>query len=547
MVKIFVSYSRKDEPFARQLAGALGDLGADVWIDHQAIHTGSRWNDAIQEGLDACDLMLLILSPDSMASKNVGDEWLYYLNRDKPIFPVWYKPCKIHFQLDRLQRIDFHSQSFDTALRQLHNELKRQGFRLNPLPASEPTTATTPQPIRPTIPRRNWLFPVLGLVALLAVLVIIGFLLLYNGDDGETDLTGITEEPTETTASPATEVAALSETEPPDHIGTFQAQVATADAVNTKTEASIRDTVEAITAQATTNDAQATHATAVTETPTPTEPLTLIGGGTGQIAFNSRRDGRIDIYLMGTDGSNPVNLTNNPPSDYLPAWSPDGQFIVFDSNGDGNREIYVMEADGSNPVNLTNNPADDFDPVWSPDGQFIAYASDRDGNNEIYVMEANGDMPINLSNNPAADYSAAWSPDSQFIAFTSNRDGDEEIYVMEADGSSNPINLTNNLQSDRLPDWSPDGQFIVFSSFRDGNYEIFVMEENGHSPFKLTNSPQGDTSPVWSPDGQFIAFVSDRDGNNEIYVMEASGSNPKRLTNAPGDDSYPAWQPTLRQ
>jgi hypothetical protein len=30
MVKIFVSYSRKDEFFARQLAGALDELGADT-------------------------------------------------------------------------------------------------------------------------------------------------------------------------------------------------------------------------------------------------------------------------------------------------------------------------------------------------------------------------------------------------------------------------------------------------------------------------------------------------------------------------------------
>ena len=45
----------------------------------------------------------------------------------------------------------------------------------------------------------------------------------------------------------------------------------------------------------------------------------------------------------------------------------------------------VENADGSEVVNLSNNPASDWDPAWSPDGTRIAYSSSRDGNDEIYV------------------------------------------------------------------------------------------------------------------------------------------------------------------
>ena len=84
---------------------------------------------------------------------------------------------------------------------------------------------------------------------------------------------------------------------------------------------------------------------------------------------------------VNADGSNPVNLTNNPAYDGQPAWSPDGTRIAFTSDRDGRLGIYVMNADGSNPAHLTNNPASrDSDPAWSPDGKRIAFVSYRDGN-----------------------------------------------------------------------------------------------------------------------------------------------------------------------
>jgi hypothetical protein len=35
--RIFISYSRHDEDFARRLATSLSDMGADVWIDVEDI------------------------------------------------------------------------------------------------------------------------------------------------------------------------------------------------------------------------------------------------------------------------------------------------------------------------------------------------------------------------------------------------------------------------------------------------------------------------------------------------------------------------------
>lgn len=140
-----------------------------------------------------------------------------------------------------------------------------------------------------------------------------------------------------------------------------------------------------------------------------------------RIAFTSNRTGDFEIFVMDSDGSNPVNLTNDPGrSDFAPAWSPDGTRIAFTRNEGfeegalGPGEIFVMNADGSNRLNLTNDPANDINPSWSRDGSRMAFASNRTGDFEVFAMEADGSMPINLSNTTgAADlpgFPQAWSP-----------------------------------------------------------------------------------------------------------------------------------------
>ena len=210
--------------------------------------------------------------------------------------------------------------------------------------------------------------------------------------------------------------------------------------------------------------------------------------------------GEEDIMIMKSDTSDKTSLTLNPTvRDTDPAWSPDDSRIAFVSYRDGNAEIYVTKMDGSDPINLTNNPADDWDPTWSPDGSMIAFTSDRDGNPEIYVMNScDGKNLRRLTENETIDDQPAWWQDatSDRIAFVSYRDGNAEIYLMDSDGS-HPVNLTNNLAEDKHPTWSPDGSQIAFTSNRDGDREIFVMGADGSNPTNLTDNSVDDWAPHW--------------------------------------------------
>ncbi|MEO8393864.1 MAG: TIR domain-containing protein [Chloroflexota bacterium] len=131
MTKIFISHSDKDSDFALQLAKALINKGIDIWIDKSDIRAGKIWWDEIQRGLDECDVMILVTSPDAMDSPYVAKEWGYYITEKKEILPARWKPAKIHFMLQGLQYVDFHEQEFARTFEKLGAELKRQGIAVS--------------------------------------------------------------------------------------------------------------------------------------------------------------------------------------------------------------------------------------------------------------------------------------------------------------------------------------------------------------------------------------------------------------------------------
>lgn len=262
--------------------------------------------------------------------------------------------------------------------------------------------------------------------------------------------------------------------------------------------------------------------------------------GTFRIAFISTLGKNdigwsFDLWVMDADGSNPINLTNDPEYNRQPTWSPDGQRIAFArylSFMDSDWDIWVIDANGGNLVQLTQGPSEDRDPAWSPDGQRIAYASDWD----IWVMDADGSDPVNLATDFSIDFGPAWSPDGQRIAYASVPDSlsRADIWIMDANGK-NPVNLTTSSESESSPSWSPDGQRIAYvCQLGEEDRQICLMNADGTDQIPLTDGFRFADDPVWTPDGSrilFTAFVSDSiPSPNHIFSISVDGFGVINLT-----------------
>ena len=114
----FFSYSRTDSAFVMKLANDLRDAGADIWVDVTDIKPGEDWAASIEAALNAAPRMIVLLTPESVASSNVRDEISYALNKRKTVIPLLIKECAIPLRIISLHHIDF-TQDYQKGLNQL--------------------------------------------------------------------------------------------------------------------------------------------------------------------------------------------------------------------------------------------------------------------------------------------------------------------------------------------------------------------------------------------------------------------------------------------
>ena len=268
---------------------------------------------------------------------------------------------------------------------------------------------------------------------------------------------------------------------------------------------------------------------------------------TAKIVFTSNRDGNSEIYIMNTDGSEQVNLTQHNASDYDPVWSPTGEKILFVSERHGAKDLYLMNADGTNVRKVFQRIVGRESPTWSPDGKQLAYH--RFNKLAIYVASKDGRNEERL----VAGLWPTWSPNGSEIAYVG-----DEAFALIGDGrlqAANPriqfINLQTDVEDDPFirknlmfgPAWSPNSTKIAFSWIdldaipvedlvvgvdAAETETIYVANRDG-SGIKQMVDPKA-TGPVWAPQGDELVYEKQVRKVNQLFKITLEGGIPQQLT-----------------
>lgn len=100
-LKVFISYSHKDEEFKDELVTMLAGLQrrgvVDAWQDRR-IEAGDEWLKEIEGALDTCDMAVLLVSADFLASRFITEKELpvFIKRREKEgmiVVPIFVRDC----------------------------------------------------------------------------------------------------------------------------------------------------------------------------------------------------------------------------------------------------------------------------------------------------------------------------------------------------------------------------------------------------------------------------------------------------------------------
>ena len=260
--------------------------------------------------------------------------------------------------------------------------------------------------------------------------------------------------------------------------------------------------------------------------------------------------GVFQLFTRNINGTNPKQLTFNQFKSFMPAISPNGDYIAYVIESNFSADIYLIKSDGTDNHKITNGGVN-ITPYWTSNGEHILFSySTNPGNtynSKIYRMKADGTQKSVLINDTCncSELAPTVSPDGQFVAFGSNRSGAEEYEIWKVNIAGNDLTKLTTVEYDsdiqaniqqKVPAWSPDGTKIALwrgvemtelqldGSIRDQkiiqSWKICVMNADGSN---LTAIDFGD-DPTWSNDSKYVIHPDpmnrDMNANNQISIKK---------------------------
>ncbi|MEP6686846.1 MAG: protein kinase [Gemmatimonadales bacterium] len=236
------------------------------------------------------------------------------------------------------------------------------------------------------------------------------------------------------------------------------------------------------------------------------------------IAFNSDRQGEMNIWLHDVATGADRRLTSGPGGDYQPTWAPDGRTLTFFSGRGGSIDVWAVAVRDGRLTRLTDDPGMDINPFYSPDGLAIAFMSDRMGRTDVWVMNADGSSQRRLSTSGAGGHFLRWTADGRGIVYRAETGTDRRIMRIAFEGGA--MTPLPDIASGAHMSWSPDQSLIMDVR---GHRTLWVYPMDGTPPRRVFEFEDPDVRidyPVWSPDGRAVLFDRAAPHGGDLWLLD---------------------------
>jgi dipeptidyl aminopeptidase/acylaminoacyl peptidase len=308
------------------------------------------------------------------------------------------------------------------------------------------------------------------------------------------------------------------------------------------------------------------------------------------------------LYLVRTEGSEPIQLTWGAHSNHHVRWSPNGAFLAFLSDRQGKANVHVMRVGGGEPWALTAyEETAVVDLKWSPDGERLSFLmaepptedklAARKAKDDVKLWDQDFDfvhlytMPfvvapraapaaVQVTRGRAHLLTHNWMPDGKHITFvaqpTPGADDwtESRLYLVPADlqdeGEAFDVDAWVELAT--ISDWgpepmpSPDGRWIACVTGDQpprwgGANRVVLYAPEGQGPRSLALTPDGQCWLLgWSASGDQV-YVGETSGiDTQIWALPVSGDDGtpvlatptyKSTLHTPGGDAFALSQETF--
>ncbi len=159
-----------------------------------------------------------------------------------------------------------------------------------------------------------------------------------------------------------------------------------------------------------------------------------------------------------------LNRGPNGPMRTEVALSPDGTSIVFSASPDGTmpKAMIYRQSVGSPEATVFPGTAGGCMPAFSPDGQWIVYW----GNRKLHKVALKGGAPEDLSDVTARPFGLAWAPDGRIIFGKGSTTNAGLAFLPSTGGTPADLTKVDAAQegTHRLPHMLPGGKALLFTS-----------------------------------------------------------------------------------